>query len=309
LKAELCVLLLPLVKRHKGFKPTLCFTAFSFTRCRRVAGKKSPPSWPHGPESFSQIKLTAPFHTTSYLPLTPPSCSPSHRLSRPCHHLSMPHSPHPTPPRATTSRCSSLPLPAIGSPLIGGGGAPCHRHRRDQEALPLDARRCFPCAQGGGQGCQDGGIVSASRGNGEPLHCRHCPRGAEVFCGLQSAHKESRSVSASVLEDQVHQIHRASRVRQHPAIATHEDLFSTRPLRFLKSLLATPQSSLGPGKKHWLPILHAETEPRAPPLHRPLRPWPTTSSRRLLRLPFLLSSPAKDIQRHSQGTTTRCSCL
>jgi hypothetical protein len=60
--------------------------AFSFTRCRRVAEKKSPPSRPHGRESFSQIGLTAlshvvasaPFHTASCLPLTPPSRSLSH---------------------------------------------------------------------------------------------------------------------------------------------------------------------------------------------------------------------------------------
>lgn len=135
------------------------------------------------------------------------------RLSRPCHHLLMSHSPDPTPPRATTSSHSSCPLTATGSPLIGGGGAPRHRHRRGQEALPLDARRCLPCARGRGQGRQDGGAVSASRGNGEPLRRRHCPRGTEVFCGLQSARKESRFISASVLEDQVHQIHRASRVR------------------------------------------------------------------------------------------------
>jgi hypothetical protein len=36
------------------------------------------------------------------------------RLSRPCHHLSMPHSPHPAPPRATTSRRSLHPLPRQG---------------------------------------------------------------------------------------------------------------------------------------------------------------------------------------------------
>jgi hypothetical protein len=46
-----------------------------------------------------------------------------------------------------------------------------------------------------------------------------------VLCGLQSARKESRSVGASVLEDQVHQIS-----------------------RFLKSPFAAPQSFLAPGR-------------------------------------------------------------
>ena len=77
---------LPLVKRRQGFETSPRFTAFSFTRCRRVAEQKFATITAHGRESFSQIGLTAlshvvasaPFHTASCLPLTPPSRSLSH---------------------------------------------------------------------------------------------------------------------------------------------------------------------------------------------------------------------------------------
>jgi hypothetical protein len=162
-----------------GIRALSALHAFSFTRCRRVE-KKSPPSRTNAKVFLTALShvASAPFHTASCLPLTPPSRSPS-------------RSPQPTvpppldaafassdPPRATTSRRSSRPLPATGSPLTGGGGAQRHRHRRGQEALSLGARRCLPCARGGGQGRQDGGAYLPREGT------------------------ESRSTADTVLEEQ-----------------------------------------------------------------------------------------------------------
>ena len=154
----------------------------------------------------------APFHTASCLPLTPPSRSPS-------------HSPQPTvPPPLDAAFASSD--PHVPPPLVVARVHYPRQGRRSPEersaASPTPPRpgstpaRCstLPSMRSRWRpGTPRWSDVSASRGNREPLHRRHCPRGAEVFCGLQSARKESRSVGASVLEDQVHQI----------------------PLRFLKS--------------------------------------------------------------------------
>ncbi|XP_035820277.1 uncharacterized protein [Zea mays] len=115
---------LPLVKRRQGFETSPRFMAFSFTRCQRVAEQKFATITAHGRESFSQIGLTAlshvvasaPFHTASCLPLTLAIAFASAdraTTSRCCIRLI-------GPPRATTSRRSSRPLPATGSPLTGG---------------------------------------------------------------------------------------------------------------------------------------------------------------------------------------------